>query len=198
MTGAAALIVLARQKVAPRRPTGCGNRVAATRFVDLGGLAAGTGTTRRGADGTSRTCRFWVVLTRAGSRSRQLHTLIQQARDLSRPLATTAVPPRKHQHRLTDAEAVAIALAYRRGATMKELAGQYGVHRTTVRACLVRLGVPLRDAGISAADHAEVIRLYGDGWSLARLAEKYGCDPSTVQRVLIEAGVLRRNPWERG
>lgn len=93
---------------------------------------------------------------------------------------------------------MAVALAYRRGATMKQLAAQYGVHRTTIRACLGRLGIPLHVAGIDPADYDEVIRLYQDGWSLVRLADRYDCNPSTVQRVLIEAGVSRREPWERG
>lgn len=80
---------------------------------------------------------------------------------------------------------------------MKDLAAEYGVQRTAVRACLDRLGVPLRRAGVPPGEEAEVIRLYRDGRSLVRLAEKFGCNLSTVQRVLIEAGVARREPWER-
>jgi hypothetical protein len=106
--------------------------------------------------------------------------------------------PRQTQRRLSDAEVVALAAAYRAGTDLNQLAKTFGVHRHTAAAHLRRLAIPLRRQGIDDEDVSEVVRLYvQDGWSLVRLGEKFKCDASTVRQVLMRNGVVLRAPWER-
>ncbi len=86
---------------------------------------------------------------------------------------------------------------YQAGADMKELAGRWGVHRTTVAGHLRRDGTELRRQGLSDQQLGEAMRLYGNAWSLQRLAERYECDAETVRTYLKRAGVRLRRPWER-
>jgi uncharacterized protein (DUF433 family) len=87
---------------------------------------------------------------------------------------------------------VAVAKQYRGGAGMTELGALYGVHRTTVAACLRKLAVPLRRQGVTDDTLVEAVRLYEAGWSLDKIAQKYGCAPSTVRDAFIRAGVTLR------
>lgn len=144
---------------------------------------------------TSRTVK-WVVLTGARSRlaDRRLHAVDQHPR---RQESAPSLGPRQVQHRLSAAEAVALARAYQAGATMYELAVQFGVHRTTVATTLRKLGIPLRRQGLHGTELQDAIGLYGDGWSLARLGERFGCDAETVRQALKRSGVHRRGAHER-
>jgi lambda repressor-like predicted transcriptional regulator len=99
---------------------------------------------------------------------------------------------RQNQIRLDPHQAAALAAGYRDGMTIKELAQQYGVHRTTVTELLRRHGVELRQPGLAPENILAAARLYGEGWSLARLGAKYSVDPVTVWRVLRAAGVIMR------
>jgi hypothetical protein len=60
-----------------------------------------------------------------------------------------------------------------------------------------RLGVDLRQRGLTDERVAEACRLYPEGWSLARLAERYGVDDMTVRRHLLLVGVVMRSPHVR-
>jgi lambda repressor-like predicted transcriptional regulator len=80
---------------------------------------------------------------------------------------------------------------------MKELAQQFGVHRTTVAGCLRKLGIPLRRQGLSPTELDQAAALYRQGWSLVRLGEKLGCDAETVRQRFKQVGVVRRGPHER-
>lgn len=104
---------------------------------------------------------------------------------------------RQTQVRLDPHQAGALAQAYIAGEATKELAERFGIHRATATVILRRLGVDLRQRGLTNAQVAEACRLYSDGWSLARLAERYGVDDMTVRRYLLLAGVVIRSPYER-
>jgi hypothetical protein len=66
-------------------------------------------------------------------------------------------------------------MAYREGKATKELARRFAIDRATVTVVLQRLGVELRQKGLSDEQATEARRLYPEGWSLARLAERYDC-----------------------
>lgn len=104
---------------------------------------------------------------------------------------------RQAQVRLDPHQANALAAAYRAGHATKELATRFGVHRATVTAVLQRLGVELRQKGLSDEQVVEACRLYPGGWSLAHLGERYGVKDMTVRRYLLLAGVVMRSPHER-
>jgi hypothetical protein len=80
---------------------------------------------------------------------------------------------------------------------MKELDERFGIHRTTVTAVLQRLGVELRQFGLSDEQVDEACRLYPEGWSLARLAQRNDVTDMTVRPYLLLAGVVMRSPHER-
>jgi transposase-like protein len=107
------------------------------------------------------------------------------------------VRQRQAQRRLTAEQSKQLIAEYRTGASIKELATQWGVHRTTVAAQLRQAGVPLHRQGIPADQLAEAVRLYCEGWSCQRLAERYGCNATTAWKLLQQAGVKLRKPWGR-
>jgi DNA-binding transcriptional ArsR family regulator len=104
----------------------------------------------------------------------------------------------KTARQLRSSEIDALALAYRSGSTVYELAAQFGIHRSTVGQHLRACGVDTTPPGISLDDVPTVVRLYQEGWSLAKLSEKFDTTDNTVSRRLRAAGVVMRRPWERG
>lgn len=131
-----------------------------------------------------------------------------QVRALAAQLELPVRPPRRErdetvrkrqvQRRLSEIEAAELVAAYVDGASMRELARRFSVHRTTVASLLSRAGVDPRQRGIPPEQLAEAIRRYEQGWSLQRLAECYDCDDETVRQTLKRNGVLLRKPWEKG
>ena len=114
-----------------------------------------------------------------------------------RRVAVKAVRERQVQRRLTAEQVDQLLSEYRAGASMKDLADQWRLHRTTVAGHLRQAGVALRRQGLSDAQLSEAVRLYGEGWSCQRLADRYNCDDETVRTYLRRAGVRMRWPWER-
>lgn len=96
--------------------------------------------------------------------------------------------------RCLGADGVADLVArYEAGATVRELAERFGIHRVTVTAQLQRVGIPTRKAGLGADQAGEVMRLYEQGWSARKLAKNYEVSDHTIAAELRRAGVrLRR------
>ncbi|MBB0242693.1 helix-turn-helix domain-containing protein [Streptomyces alkaliphilus] len=85
--------------------------------------------------------------------------------------------------------------AYRGGATLKELARRYGLHRSTVDRHLERAGVHKRPmVKMTPARVAEARKPYEQGWSTARIGRELYVDASTVCKTLKRAGVQMRPP----
>lgn len=87
------------------------------------------------------------------------------------------------------------------GATVFELATQFGIDRRTVGQHLRKRGIDTRPPRLRPEDVPDAAELYRSGWSLAKIAHKFGLKASgatTVRRYLLEAGVVMRKPWERG
>jgi hypothetical protein len=80
----------------------------------------------------------------------------------------------------------------RAGASNRELAEAYGVHRATVAAVLKRHGVERR-RGLDEAGIQEAVRRYEAGESLATVGRALGVDPGTVKARLVERGVRMRD-----
>lgn len=100
----------------------------------------------------------------------------------------------RRPRRLTRAQVTALIDAYRLGATVKDLACEYGVHRATVMDHLRRNEIPRRsDTRRWTPDQLrEATDLYHQGNSIRVLGERYHLDPSTVARRLRRAGVQLR------
>jgi DNA-directed RNA polymerase specialized sigma24 family protein len=81
---------------------------------------------------------------------------------------------------------------YLSGKTMKELASEFGIHRTTVSSHLTEQGVPIRPGGLDQGQTAETLQLYEEGWSSARLGDRFDVSADTVLTVLRRAGTSIR------
>jgi hypothetical protein len=76
---------------------------------------------------------------------------------------------------------------------MNEVARQFGLHRTTVRAMLDRAGVSVRPREMSPAQVGLATKLYGDGLSLKQVGERLGFNAQTIANRLVAAGVRMRS-----
>jgi transposase-like protein len=144
-----------------------------------------------------------VALTGTSSKQQALVSRLAASRStvLARSTDQSQHPAGRHrqaQRRLSAEQAEQLAAAYEAGASVKDLAAQWGIHRTTVAAQLRQAGVRLRGTGVPANCLDDAVQLYRDGWSCQRLAERYDCNATTVWKVLQQAGVRLRAPWERG
>ena len=107
---------------------------------------------------------------------------------------------RRHQHRLTAAEATELVAARLDGAQIRELASRFGVDRATVEAHLRRQGVPLQRYLGRTLTPDELIgagQLYASGLSLVAVGERFGVDKRYLSRVLPGIGVLVRRPGQQ-
>jgi hypothetical protein len=88
---------------------------------------------------------------------------------------------------------------YRAGDTIMELAGRFGISRTTVMAQLNRRAVQRRATAKQwdAVALAAAAGSYADGTSLADIANQHGLDPQTVANRLRRAGtpIRPRRGW---
>lgn len=79
---------------------------------------------------------------------------------------------------------------YLAGASIDELAGKYGIHRSTVFAHLRRRGTPRRLTGLDVDEQAEAVRLYRTGLSLRVVSRAMGVDRKAVRAALADARAL--------
>lgn len=86
---------------------------------------------------------------------------------------------------------------YRAGATLKHLAIEFGVHRTTITQHLRRNGVALRRRGLDDQQIDQAVHLYQQGSSLAWVGEHLGVDAHTVRAALRALGVPTRDAHGR-
>lgn len=110
---------------------------------------------------------------------------------------STPLSPRQHQKRLAADEIHTAVAAYKRGATVAELAERFGCHRVTVARHLREAGARLRLDPLTSDEIDEAVRLYQAGLSLARVGEQVGATARTVQRRLRERGVQMRDTHGR-
>lgn len=95
--------------------------------------------------------------------------------------------------RLTDVEKAELARDYVRGMTVYELAAKYAVQRQTVSAHLKRLGVAMRQQGLSEVHVDRAVELYEqERLTLKQVGAKLGADAGTVRLALIRRGVKMR------
>jgi predicted transcriptional regulator len=77
-----------------------------------------------------------------------------------------------------------MAARYKEGATVYELAAEYGCHRTTVSARLKKAGVFFRLQSPSSDDIASMVILYESGLSPEEVGEKLGFCANTVRTTI--------------
>jgi DNA-binding CsgD family transcriptional regulator len=104
---------------------------------------------------------------------------------------------RQRQRRLTEANVAELAARYGSGATVYELAAEFGCHRTTVAAQLKRLGIAMRLRTPTTDVIDSMVRLYASGLSHLEVGKQLGYSANTVRNHLRERQVKARDTHGR-
>ena len=104
---------------------------------------------------------------------------------------------RQRQRRLTPDEFKQVAERYIAGATVYELAAEFGCHRATIAERLKLAGVTMRHQPTTTEQVDEIVQLYKSGLSMVKVAERVGVSPRTVFNYLRETGVQTRDAHGR-
>ena len=98
------------------------------------------------------------------------------------------------QRRLSPTDVDDLIAACQAGATISQLAVEFGIHRTTVTGHLDRHGVPRHSEQTAWGDRTlkEAAEMYAAGLSLADVGEQFGIDAQTVANRFRRAGVAVR------
>jgi hypothetical protein len=106
----------------------------------------------------------------------------------------TLPSPRKRlkaHRRLSRLQSAELVSRYEAGELVAELAQAFGIHRTTVIACLRRDGVP-RYSGWTENTTAEARAPYESGHTIAEISERMKRSKTTIARHLRSDGVQMR------
>ncbi len=117
--------------------------------------------------------------------------------DLGQVSAHVPRPVVKRAKWLNATELTQLVAGYQAGATVYELADQFGVNRNTVAKHLKAQGVRLRLSSLTEDELARAIELYATGLSTAKVGAKLGRDHSTIWQALKGAGVQLRDSHGR-
>ena len=102
-------------------------------------------------------------------------------------------PIRQRQRRLNEAQALLMATQYQTGATVYQLAKEFGVSRHTVSERLKKAGMEMRQQPPENELIDEMVRLYESRLSLAIVGNYVGASPGTVRRYLLTRGIKMRD-----
>lgn len=86
---------------------------------------------------------------------------------------------------------------YAEGATVYELADEFGIERRTAAVRLRGAGVVLRRQPANAEQVADMVRQYESGLSLAKVAHRTGFSSKTVLNYLRAEGIRTRDSHGR-
>ncbi len=106
-------------------------------------------------------------------------------------------PMRQRQRRLTEPQVEQLAVRYNEGATVYELAEEFGIRRATVSERLKKAGVTMRCQPPGSELINSMVGLYASGLSLAEVGDRVGTSPGTVRRYLRIHGVQMRDSHGR-
>ena len=107
-------------------------------------------------------------------------------------------PIRQLQRRLSDALVTEMAIRYRAGATVYQLAIELNIDRRTISNRLKKAGVRMRLQSPPSDLINEMTQLYKAELSFATIGMKLDVSPQTVRRYVKESGVRIRNAhWRK-
>ena len=106
-------------------------------------------------------------------------------------------PIRQRQRRLTEAQVNEMAARYEGGATVYELAAEFGCNRTTVAARLKKAGIAMRCQSPTPEVIDSMVRLYASGLSLVEVGENLGFCANTVRTCLWGRQIRARDTHGR-
>ena len=106
-------------------------------------------------------------------------------------------PILQRQRRLINSQAVMMRDRYNEGATVYELAEEFGIRRATVSERLKKAGVSMRCQSPESELINSMTGLYESGLSLVEARARTGTSPGTVRCYLLIAGVQMRDSHGR-
>ena len=106
-------------------------------------------------------------------------------------------PILQRQRRLTKVQVIEMAARYEEGATVYELAADFGCNRATVAAQLKKAGIVMRLQPSPKEVVHEMVHLYQSGLSLADVGLQVGTSAGTVLRYISDQGVKTRDTHRR-
>lgn len=86
---------------------------------------------------------------------------------------------------------------HRDGLTLRQLAAEFGTHRTTISDLLRSVGVETNRFVVPQTTVDQIIRMYRDGASCITIGKRVGRAKSTVRQVLVSNGVRMRDSHGR-
>ncbi|MCU1363642.1 MAG: hypothetical protein JWM55_1470 [Acidimicrobiaceae bacterium] len=89
-----------------------------------------------------------------------------------------------------------MATKYEAGATVYELAAEFGCHRTTVAERLKKVGVTIRLQPPSEVMINEIVQLYQSGMSSAKVGECLKISPQTVLKYVKDRELGKVIEWK--
>ena len=102
-------------------------------------------------------------------------------------------PISQRQRRLTEAQVAEMTAKYKAGATVYELAAEFGCHRATVAERLKKAGIVMRGRTPTIEDIDSMANLIASGLSPQAVGENLGFCANTVRNHLLRARVETRN-----
>lgn len=94
---------------------------------------------------------------------------------------------RQRQRRLTKAQVVEMAAKYQAGATVYELAAEFGCHRATVAERLKKAGIVMRGQSPTSEEICSMLKLHASGRSPQEIGRQTGFCGNTVRNSLRHA-----------
>ena len=104
-------------------------------------------------------------------------------------------PLRQRQRRLTGAQVAEMATKYEAGATVYELAAEFGCHRTTVAERLKKAGIVMRHQSPTSEAIDLMVNLSAFGLSLQEVGEHLGFCANTVRNGLQVRQIKARETY---
>jgi len=106
-------------------------------------------------------------------------------------------PISQRQRRLTEAQVIEMTARYQEGATVYELAAEFGCNRTTVSARLKKAGIAMRLQSPTPEAIDSMVYLYASGLSFLEVGTQIGYSANTVRNYLRERRVHARGTYGR-
>ncbi len=119
------------------------------------------------------------------------------------PSLTTGDQPGADRHQraavavLQSSKVAELLDGYRAGASVKDLAARFGIHRATVTHHLHRNRVSVRQRGLDDHQIDHAVHLHQDGLSLVEVGAHLNVHAETIRQALRARGIQMRAPWER-
>ena len=108
----------------------------------------------------------------------------QTPEDFTSPDYRLNGPIRQQQRRLTEAHVVKMAARHEEGATVYELAREFGCNRLTVAERLKKAGIAMRGQSPTSQDIDAMVKLHASGLSPMEVGKQLGFCANTVRNSL--------------